>query len=154
MQPNPSTTQDFDDLDDLFQELFTLEEWETELMTEYPSLFSSSDMQEQGLKCGEGWDGLIREICEELKGKDVVFSQIKEKFGQLRIYVEEGDEETLRYLLEMEEKSAKVCEECGAAGNLAESYGWLFATCEECAKKGRREYKWVEDVQKERNWED
>ncbi|PBK85294.1 hypothetical protein ARMGADRAFT_1036352 [Armillaria gallica] len=149
MQPNTSTTQD---LDDLFQDSFTLEELKTDLMAEYPSLFSSSDMQKQGLECGRGWEGLIRQICEELKGKDVVFSQIKEKFGQLRIYVEKGDEETLKYLSEMEEKSAKVCEECGGAGNLAESsYGWLFATCEECAKKGRREYEWVEEDMQEQS---
>ncbi|PBK63869.1 hypothetical protein ARMSODRAFT_519633 [Armillaria solidipes] len=151
MQPNPSTTQDLNDLDGIFQESFPLEEWETDLMAEYPSLFSSSDMQEQGLECGRGWEGLIREICEELKGKDVVFSQIKEKFGQPRIYVEKGDEETLKYLSEMEENSAKVCEECGGAGNLADSYGFLFATCEECAKKGRREYEWVEEDMQEQS---
>ncbi|KAK0447271.1 hypothetical protein EV421DRAFT_1901386 [Armillaria borealis] len=145
MQP---TTQYFDDL---LQDLLTDEtpEWETDLMTEYPSLFASSVMRERGLQCERGWEGLIREICEKLKGTDVVFRQIKEKFGQLRVYVDNGDEETWRYLHEMEEKSAKVCEECGEAGNLADSNGWLFATCEECANEDGQEYKWVKDMQEQ-----
>ncbi len=63
-------------------------EWETDLMIEYPSLFSSSVMRERGLQCERGWEGLIHEICEKLKGTDVMFRQIKEKFGQLRVYVE------------------------------------------------------------------
>ncbi|KAK0479233.1 hypothetical protein IW261DRAFT_168422 [Armillaria novae-zelandiae] len=104
-------------------------------MAEYPGLFASSAMREQGLLCERGWEGLIREICEKLKGTDAVFIEIKEKFGQLRVYVENGVKETERYLREMEEKSAKVCEECGEAGNLANSDGWLFATCEECANE-------------------
>ncbi len=53
----------------------------------------------------------------------------------------------------MEEKSAKVCEVCGEAGNLADSDGWLFATCEECANEDGQEYKWVKDMQ-EQDWKD
>ncbi|KAK0184512.1 hypothetical protein F5146DRAFT_240949 [Armillaria mellea] len=123
-------------------------------MTEYPSLFTSSEMQKWGLECSRGWEGLIRQICNQLKGKDVAFIQIKEKFGKLRIYVEDGDPETQRYLQEMEEKSAKVCEKCGKPGNLAVSNGWLFATCEECAKERGRDFSWLEDVQKEQSFEE
>ncbi|KAK0462724.1 hypothetical protein IW261DRAFT_175753 [Armillaria novae-zelandiae] len=109
-------------------------EWQTEFMTKYPSLFTDSEMQKWGLQCGRGWEGLIREICNELKGKNVVFTQIKGKYGKLRIYVSKADQETRRYLEEMEEISGKVCENCGRTGNMAVSNGWLFATCEECAK--------------------
>ncbi len=123
-------------------------------MTGYLSLFASSEMQKWGLECGRGWEGLIRQICDELKGKDVVFTQIKEKFGKLRIYVEKAGQETRRYLEEMEEKSGKVCEKCGRTGDLAVSNGWLFAMCEECAKEGGREFRWLEDVQKEQSLKD
>lgn len=90
-------------------------------MTEYPGLFASSRVREQGLLCERGWEGLIREICEKLKETDVVFVQIKEKFGQLRIYVENGNEEIWRYL--------------------ADSDGRYFTTCEECANEDGQEYK-------------
>ncbi|KAK0460471.1 uncharacterized protein EV420DRAFT_212004 [Desarmillaria tabescens] len=120
-------------------------------MAEYPSLFTDSEMQRWALTCGRGWEGLVRQVCEELKrrGSGVVFTQIKEKFGKLRIYVDSGDEEMRRYLWEMEEKSGKVCETCGAEGRLADSSGWYFATCEECARKRGREFRWLEDVQRE-----
>ncbi len=83
-----------------------------------------------------------------------MFTQIKEIFGKLRIYVEKAGQETRRYLEEMEEKSGKVCEKCGRTGDLAVSNGWLFATCEECAKEGGREFRWLEDVQKEQSSEE
>ncbi|KAK0229851.1 hypothetical protein EDD85DRAFT_849894, partial [Armillaria nabsnona] len=125
--------------------------WQTELMTKYPSLFTDSEMQRWGLECGRGWEGLIRQICDELKGKNVAFTQIKEKFGKLRIYVGKANHETRRFLEEMEEKSGKVCETCGRTGDLAVSNGWLFATCKECVKEGGREFRWLEDVQKEQS---
>ncbi|PBK63868.1 hypothetical protein ARMSODRAFT_962612 [Armillaria solidipes] len=129
-------------------------EWQTELMTKYPSLFAGSEMQKRGLECGRGRKELIRQICDELKGKDVAFTQIKEKFGKLRIYVGKADRETRRYLEDMEEKSGKVCEKCGRTGDLAVSNGWLFATCEECVKESGREFRWLEDVQKEQSLEE
>lgn len=121
---------------------------------EHSSLFTDSEMQKWELECGRGWEGLIRQICDQLKGKDVAFAQVKEIFGKLRIYVENRDQEIRRYLEEMEEKSRKVCEKCGSTGNLAVSNGWLFATCEECAKERGREFRWLEDVLKEQSSEE
>ncbi|KAK0460519.1 uncharacterized protein EV420DRAFT_213706 [Desarmillaria tabescens] len=118
-------------------------------MEEYPSLFADSEIKKWGILCGRGWEGLIRQICEKLKETDVIFTQIKEKYGELRISVENGDEEIWKYLLEMEEKAMKICEECGGPGNLADSDGWLFTMCEECAKREAQEYTWVEEVQQE-----
>ncbi|KAK0184546.1 hypothetical protein F5146DRAFT_1006536 [Armillaria mellea] len=70
-------------------------------------ILHDSEMQKWGLECSRGWEGLIHETCNELKGKNIVFTQIKEKFGKLRIYVGKADQETRRYLEEMEEKLGK-----------------------------------------------
>ncbi|KAK0224224.1 hypothetical protein IW262DRAFT_1459277 [Armillaria fumosa] len=155
MQSTPDTTQDSVQVD-LPQDFCThkIPEWQTEFVTKYPSLFTDSEMQKWGLECGRGWEGLIREICNELKGKNVAFTQIKEKYGKLRIYVRKADQETRRYLEEMEEKLGTVCENCGRTGDMAVSNGWLFTTCEICAKERGREFRWLEDVQKEHSFED
>ncbi|KAK0463298.1 hypothetical protein IW261DRAFT_1427853 [Armillaria novae-zelandiae] len=152
IQSAPDATQDLAQVD-LPQDFCTrkIPEWQTEFMTKYPSLFTDSEMQKWGLECGRGWEGLIRGICNELKGKNVAFTQIKEKYSKLRIYMSKADQETRRYLEGMEEISGKVCENCGRTGNMAVSNGWLFATCEECAKERGREFRWLEDVQKEQS---
>lgn len=74
------------------------QELEDALASKYPMLFRqrSLSMMETcmcwGLECGDGWYGLIEEMCRRLQyicdEFDVVveFQQIKEKYGTLRVY--------------------------------------------------------------------
>jgi hypothetical protein len=47
-----------------------------------------------GFECGDGWEPLIREALTELKMNNcnVVFQQIKEKFGSIRMYYYSKDD--------------------------------------------------------------
>ena len=60
----------------------------------------------------------------------VVFEQVKEKFGMLTIYHRGGDEYTRGVLRMAEEMSRYTCEECGKPG-YPNSKGWIRTLCDE-----------------------
>ena len=61
--------------------------------------------------------------------KQVVASQIKEKFGTLRFYYSGGDEYISGLTAMAESMSAVICEECGNPGKIR-GRGWLYTTCD------------------------
>jgi hypothetical protein len=65
------------------------------------------------------------------RGEDidqVVFEQVKEKFGMLTIYQRGGDAYTDGVLRMAEEMSRRVCEVCGSPGTPTKS-GWIRTLC-------------------------
>lgn len=103
-------------------------------------------LDERGIECGDGWFDLIDRLsraCEDeiwaLMTQGVPkegwprIAQIKEKFGGLRFYVHGPLSDDLRaQILQAEnEESFRLCERCGAPGNLRE--GQLRHTyCDDC----------------------
>lgn len=78
------------------------EELESKLQLEFPFM-KQNDLTEErnpynhwGIECGDGWYGLLRELCEaitkryELEGLpvDITVLQVKQKFAALRFYYE------------------------------------------------------------------
>lgn len=130
----------------------------TELYEKYPSLFALKDNKTEpigayGIECGDGWLDILSSLCFliaqherniegrnkylQKEGKEPVayesfkFTQIKEKFGGLRIYYNGGDE-YIRGLMGMAESwSYKTCEICGNKGQTTK-HGWLKTICEKC----------------------
>jgi len=90
-------------------------ELQQKLFDKYPNLFSQKDLSMRetcmcwGCECGDGWYPILWDMCrridEVMKQYDVVvsFSQVKEKYGTLRVYhlVSFGDswERKSQYLL-------------------------------------------------------
>ncbi|SDH22228.1 hypothetical protein [Bosea robiniae] len=95
------------------------------------------------VECGPGWTDLIEALCELLDVEadgDFRFTQVKEKFGQLRCYWT-GDDHSGRIdqLVEAaEEISASMCEVCGAHAAMRETRpgGYIYAACDEHARPG------------------
>jgi hypothetical protein len=75
---------------------------------------------------------------EEEAAKVPVASQVKEKFGGLRFYVQAATDEHYNYISFAESMSYRTCEVCGAPG---ERYtdGWHQTLCEVHAKEDGRE---------------
>jgi hypothetical protein len=99
-----------------------------------------------GWEIGKGWYPLINELIEKLinVGWDGQVFQIKEKFGGLRFYIGEGNDAIFDLIHEAENKSYKICEECGQPG-VVRGGGWLKTLCDEHA--GDREpIKWNNDA--------
>lgn len=97
-----------------------------------------------GFECGDGWYELIKNLSLKLERvieslpadqrEHYRASQVKEKFGSLRVYLTASTEEMEDCILEAEEESARTCEDCGAPGELR-SGGWLRTLCDSCAVK-------------------
>lgn len=108
-----------------------------------------------GFECGDGWYNIIAEAMHLIQShidftnrrreillqenkynqeipaqvSQVVFTQVKEKFGQLRIYFDGGDEYTHGVIRMAEAMSAHTCELCGAPGE-TNGQGWVRTLCE------------------------
>ncbi|MBD8879799.1 hypothetical protein IHE49_04845 [Rhodanobacter sp. 7MK24] len=120
------------------------------LQSDFPQLYRSQRLdplrQDQptvlalwGFECGDGWMDLIYRLSQaiskriESTGLDIVATQVKEKFGTLRFYVDGGDEEVFRLIDSAEQESATICEACGAPGTLV-TKGWHSTLCECCRR--------------------
>lgn len=82
------------------------------------------------------WDERIQEAIDKKefrkvppKTHQVTASQVKEKFGTLRFYVDYGDAEVHAMIHVAESMSARTCEVCGSPGT--QNYGgWITTLCE------------------------
>jgi hypothetical protein len=123
-------------------------ELDKKLCEKYPKIFvkrnasPSSTAMCWGFQCGDGWYDIIDYLCEKLQelsdrtGEQVVASQVKEKFGTLRFYVESETREAFDLIRQAEEDSEITCEVCGQPGTWRTTpSGWWRVTCEEHSKE-------------------
>ena len=84
-------------------------------------------------ECGNGWFLLIKELIEDLisLGWDKEICQVKEKFGSLRFYINDGSDEIHKRITTAEKDSCTICEVTGKPGELRTDIGWLRTLCEE-----------------------
>jgi hypothetical protein len=120
-------------------------EKENSLVSAYPSLFRDvykhpdKSLMFFGCECGDGWFGIINAACGliskhcERTGLECYWSQIKEKFGTLRLYAAAGGHDPyVRGVISMaEEMSGVTCDQCGSPGETT-GEGWMFTRCERC----------------------
>ena len=99
---------------------------------------NESVIAERGIECGEGWYALIDELlngierhCPDAGSSTRVVTQIKEKFGLLRVYATPSDDAIKVILDATEQKSATCCEQCGRDGQLLTS-PFPQVRCENC----------------------
>ena len=83
---------------------------------------------------GDGWYGLIKDLIDELLqlGWDKRVSQVKEKFGGLRFYIENYPVGGHEVISKYESLSYHTCEKCGATGVLRKG-SWIQTLCDEHA---------------------
>jgi hypothetical protein len=88
-------------------------------------------------ECNLGWFELIKELIEDLitLGWNKQICQVKEKFGGLRFYINEGSDKMFEKITEVERKSYLTCEVTGKPGKLRNDLGWIETLCDEEYKK-------------------
>lgn len=119
------------------------------LCERYPLIFAKrhDSMQETcmcwGFSCGDGWFTLIDTLCERLQfdtdhngAPQVVATQVKEKFGELRFYIGAGTERQYGMIDFATAMSAHICEKCGKPGQMLSNDGWYLVRCAEHAPAG------------------
>jgi hypothetical protein len=122
-------------------------DWRVELVETYPDLFhpvAGDPPAAQGWpEVGDGWRDLLERACARIRavvqagGGTFHVTQIKEKYGTLRLYHQsalsrEADARVEEAIDLAEARSACTCEVCGAPGRLHGS-GWLVTRCAVCA---------------------
>jgi len=102
------------------------------LKDKYPALFETDCRC--GFYVGKGWLPLLDETFEKMLKAcpEVKLAQVKEKFGGLRVYVDNSNEECNKIINEAEEKSFTTCEECGAGNAKRRKGGWVQTLCNDC----------------------
>ena len=69
------------------------------------------------------------------KYTQVVASQVKEKFGGLRFYVNSASSEQHAVISFVENLSYHTCEECGSNKEVTQTTGWIKTLCSDCLVK-------------------
>lgn len=95
----------------------------------------SKDNHLVAIECGPGWGFLVAPIVQRANEIDATISQIKEKFGMLRVYLSShvDDDELCDMIDKAEMDSATTCEMCGKPGVNMTNGGWLKTLCKEHA---------------------
>jgi hypothetical protein len=113
---------------------------EKKLIDEFPMFFVDmygdpmKTCMHWGCTCGDGWFNIIYEACKKIAAVDkgtFKFTQIKEKFGGLRLYGP-GDHEIVKIINAAEIESYKVCEQCGKRENITTEGSWVQTLCKDC----------------------
>lgn len=122
-----------------------------QLYTKYPKIFAQRNLSAQetcmvwGLECGDGWFHLIDSLCRDIQKHcnvsdfQVEATQVKEKFGSLRFYINSGDDYIYALIEKAEQISYKTCEKCGSTKNTQHTRGWIVTLCSKCMKLYKKE---------------
>jgi hypothetical protein len=75
---------------------------------------------------GEGWYPLVKRLIQDLikRGWNRQICQVKEKFGGLRFYIQDGNAAIFECIRLAEKESLSICEITGEAGELRSDIGW------------------------------
>ncbi|KAJ7740224.1 hypothetical protein DFH07DRAFT_68751 [Mycena maculata] len=104
------------------------------LKKDFPALFRP------GISCDilDGWEPILRRLCVDLQHeKDLAFTQVKEKYGGLRVYTTWSTKQLEKRLEAAEAESFETCETCGKDGQMRTTRansgdGWMFVACQGC----------------------
>jgi len=94
------------------------------MRTEYTREFSK--------KCvAAGWESLIDELFDLAEKENFTVTQVKEKYGTLRVYVHGANREMHNMLDNLERRSSTICEVCGKSGERVSRGGWIKTRCKD-----------------------
>ena len=108
----------------------------------------------RGFTCDDGWHEIIRDVAHLIeqdikdthysKNAPACVSQVKEKFGMLRIYLDNGNDYLTGVVAMAEVLSARTCEVCGTTKDVKRHklFGFYLKTvCPKCKKALEKKHK-------------
>ncbi len=108
------------------------EDWWSPVRAEYPFIRTPPEF-------APGWIDLVIGMSSWLQEHydgHWCTTQTKEKFGELRVYHNAGDEKSREIIDVAEWLSSRICEYCGAPGQTRTKRGWYRTFCDAHAQEG------------------
>lgn len=102
-----------------------------EILKKYPKMFK----RVKYFEIEDGWLDLLDQLCkllEPMLEEDQYATQVKEKYGGLRVYMTVLSDKAWGIIEQFEEQSKKVCEVCGQPGFVRRNRGYMQALCDKC----------------------
>jgi len=127
-------------------------ELQERLFTAFPRLYAdrNASFQESlmafGLEVGDGWFDILWRLSEALEAEINALPpsddlpravQVKEKYGEIRVYLSSETDTMTRAIEQAEAESAITCESCGLRGTLRGTH-WVITLCDLCEAEKRR----------------
>lgn len=87
----------------------------------------------------QGWEVLYSQMMEDIAAlgfEDFEWLQVKEKFGEMRCYTAENDEELNDIITKYEVMASFVCAKCGKPA-VVRTWRYILPYCEECYDSSR-----------------
>jgi len=112
--------------------------WRERLRARYPTWTSGLV---RGFEVGDGWREVAEDFCRSLDDRlggeatcpDFRLTQVKQKFGLIRIYFENANSKSLPVVEQVircaEDRSRTACEVCREPGSLIERRRYLRVAC-------------------------
>lgn len=128
-------------------------ELDKKICKSFPSLFRDRHGKPSetclcfGIEFNDGWYPILEELCKEISKIDntVYFTQLKEKFGTMRVYTSGASSETFNSIHDIIEKyenlSGTICEDCGKPGKVRNDLGWIRTLCQDHHKEACKKIK-------------
>lgn len=122
------------------------QELQDQLYAKYPQIFAQKDLPMTqtcmcwGIDTGDGWYQIIDDLCAKIQEHvtkmkkthrkfSIEATQVKEKMGGLRFYLNYSDDYIDNLVEEATKKSYKTCDVCGADGHCASYRRWYMTLC-------------------------
>ena len=106
------------------------------LVKKYSEFFQSPNFN---IECAKGWNDILENMFKEFIKENIKLriSQIKEKYGSLRVYIEfpgsmEDYSKAEKIIHKAESDSFKTCELCGKEAKVQNIKGWYSCICVRC----------------------
>jgi len=115
------------------------------LLESFPRLYRKGGMFRE-FECGDGWHRIVYDLSVAVeasarqRGVDPdsdqwpLVQQVKEKYGALRFYLWNANEEMGKLVEEAERQSLRTCEQCAQAGRVRNG-GWVRTLCDRCERE-------------------
>lgn len=123
-----------------------------DIMKRYPKLFGtgssakSSGPMHEGFSCDPGWYPLLDRLfgdIDAIRREDALtgikVAQVKQKLGELRVYVQGGNNRVNDRIRQAEAEAIVSCEGCGETSPGVRSIGgYITNACDPCLDKRKR----------------
>ncbi len=128
-------------------------ELEEKIVKKYPEFFEYLKEHKSkvilpmmfGFEHEDGWfvilDTLFNSIhryCKYNKKPYPDVVQVKEKYGQLEVYISGGNTLIDGMIWFAGDLSVRTCERCGTTEKVGQTKGWVYTICESCREKDER----------------